>query len=59
MLCDLENASELLTGRELAQRLRLHPTTISKKHFPSVLIGSRRRYHLPTVMRWIAGGQGA
>ena len=46
----------LLTSSELAAHLRVSDRTIARMASvgcPSVLVRSRRRYHLPDVMRWM------
>ena len=50
---------QLLTCRELASRLRLHPSTVAKlKGVPCVRIGKAKRFAWSVVMAWLADHQG-
>jgi excisionase family DNA binding protein len=47
--------SDILTLTELAARLRVSERTVYRMlddGCPSMLVGRRRRFHLPTVIEW-------
>lgn len=46
-----------LTRREVAQELRVSPSTIDRLHLPHLRVGTMHRYKMSEVLAHLRGGQ--